>query len=211
MIMERFPYEYDELLDDQEVDKSSGSEIINHGYPELFAEYKDSRGKPKIETSWSIFNMAQSEDEMEITEDDIVHTHSEYRYDISLEEEIEKTPSTSSYDDSHPERGSNEEEETLDRDWGFTHFDVEISAWTAKYDQPDVSKLKYQNIDTLFKYNKALRGAFMAPMMVMSGSHSSKPCLNSNNQQEYHDNVSHQNLMKNTTMGLCMIRRLIMS
>lgn len=125
---------------------------------------------------------------MEITEDDTMHTLSEYGCEISLEEEIEKTPSTSSYDEPKS-RCSDEEEETHGIDWGFTHFDVELSSWIEKYDQPSVSKLKDHSMDNLFKYNEALYGALMAPMMVMSSSHSSKPCLYYNNQLEGRNNV----------------------
>jgi len=53
--------------------------------------------------------MAQSEDEMEITKDDTMHTVSKYGYDISLEEKIQKTPSTSSYDEPDLERCFDEE------------------------------------------------------------------------------------------------------
>lgn len=60
---------------------------------------------------------------MEITEDENVHTHSEQGSEISSEEESVKTPSASSYELDY-ERCSDEEEETNDRDWGFTHFDA---------------------------------------------------------------------------------------
>lgn len=43
---------------------------------------------------------------MEITKDDILHTHSKYGSEISLEDEIEETPSTSSYDEPESERCS---------------------------------------------------------------------------------------------------------
>jgi len=44
-------------------------------------------------------------------------------------------------------------------------------------------------MDTLFKDNEELHGVFMEPMMVMLGSHSFRPCLDSNNHLEGHDNV----------------------
>jgi len=117
---------------------------------------------------------------MEITEYDTVHTHLEYGSEISLEDEIEKKPSTSSYDGPESEKFSDEEEETNDRDWGFTHFDIKLSTWTTKYDQPDVSKLKGRCMDKLFKGNEVLHGAFREPMMVILGPHSSMTCLDSN-------------------------------
>lgn len=126
---------------------------------------------------------------MEITKYDTVHTHSEHGSEVYLEEEIEKKPSSSSYDELESGRCWDEEEETLYIDLGFTHFDVGIFARTAKYDQRYVSKPKDKSMENLFKDDEALNGAFMAPMKVMSGNHSSKPCLNSNNPLEGHDNV----------------------
>jgi len=78
-----------------------------------------------------------------------------------------KTLSASSYDELDFEICSDEEEQTHDRDWGFPYFDVEISAWTTKYDQPDDSKLKDQSMDIFFKDDEALHGALMELMMVM--------------------------------------------
>jgi len=156
-------------------------------YHELFAEYKDSRGKPNIKTPWSISNMVHIEDEMEIKKYESVHIHSEQGSEISSEEESLKTPPRSSYDESNSGTCSDEEEGSNDKDWGITYFDEEISTWTTKYDQHDVSKFKDQIMDKLFKDNKALHGELMAPIMVMSGSHSFSPCLDSDNHPESHD------------------------
>jgi len=71
--------------------------------------------------------MAQSEDEMEIMKDESEHTHSEQGFEIYSKEESVKTPSPLSYELDY-EKCSEEEEETNNRNWGFTHFDVELSA-----------------------------------------------------------------------------------
>lgn len=122
-----------------------------------------------METSWSVFNMAQSEYEMEI-----------------MEEESVQTPSTSSHE--HGSKISSKEEMTLhNKNWIFTNFEVEPSVWTIKHDQPDVSKIQDHNMDKILKNNEALHGASMTHVMVMSGSHSFTWCLDSNNHIEGHD------------------------
>jgi len=76
MISENVSLEHDELLDDQDGYNQSRLEDINSQYLELFTEYKDSRGNLIMETSWPVFNMAQSEDEKGNMEEESVHTHS---------------------------------------------------------------------------------------------------------------------------------------
>lgn len=76
MVTKKVSLEHDEILDDHEVYIQSRSKEINSQYPKLFVEYKDSRGNIRTKTSWSVFNMAHTEEEMEIMEYESVQTPS---------------------------------------------------------------------------------------------------------------------------------------
>ena len=79
--------------------------------------------------------------------------------------------------------------ELYNRNWGFTSFEQDFLVWNTKHEQSDVSELLDHSMDKFSKDNKALHGASMAPMVVMSGSHSFTPCLDSNHHLEGHDIV----------------------
>lgn len=135
----------------------------------------------------------QSEDEIEISEDESVHTNSEQRTEIStedenvykssvlsykldserdtLDEESVQTPTTTSYE-LEPEIFSKEENEVLNKNWVFSNVEQGLAEMITKHELSIVLKLQDHGMDIFSKDNEALHGASMALMMVMSGSHS---------------------------------------